>query len=160
MPTYDYLCAACGHRLELFQSMSEAPKKKCPACGKNRLERQIGTGAGFIFRGAGFYLTDYRSESYKQGQSSAEQAANGAGDAPSADSKPDSASAAPAAQASGASAAKPGSSPSARAESAPTPGPRSAPGQSRSAGSGGHKSASTGPKRTDSKPKGRGPAKP
>ena len=76
MPTYDYICAACGHRLELFQSMSEAPTKKCPACGKSRLERQIGTGAGFIFRGAGFYLTDYRSESYKQGQESSEGGAS------------------------------------------------------------------------------------
>jgi putative FmdB family regulatory protein len=160
MPTYDYLCAACGHRLELFQSMAEAPKKKCPDCGKKRLERQIGTGAGFIFRGAGFYLTDYRSESYKQRQSSAEQAAGGAGDAPRAESKTDSASAAPPAQASGASSAQTGSSPSAGAQSAPAPGPRSAPGQSRSASSGSHKPTSTGPKRTESKPKGRGPVKP
>lgn len=67
MPTYDYLCKACGHALELFQAMSEAPRRKCPACGKLTLQRQIGTGAGFVFKGSGFYQTDYRSESYKKG---------------------------------------------------------------------------------------------
>jgi putative FmdB family regulatory protein len=67
VPTYDYLCKACGHALELFQSMSEAARRKCPACGKLALQRQIGTGAGFVFKGSGFYQTDYRSESYKKG---------------------------------------------------------------------------------------------
>ena len=67
MPTYDYRCKACGHALELFQSITEGPKRKCPACGKNQLERQIGAGAGFIFKGTGFYQTDYRSESYTKG---------------------------------------------------------------------------------------------
>ena len=67
MPTYDYVCAACGHALEVFQSMSEAPKKKCPACGRSKLERRIGAGAGFLFKGSGFYLTDYRSKSYTEG---------------------------------------------------------------------------------------------
>lgn len=67
MPTYDYLCKACGHALELFQSMSEAPRRKCPACGKLALQRQIGMGAGIVFKGSGFYETDYRSESYKKG---------------------------------------------------------------------------------------------
>ena len=66
MPTYDYVCQACGHALELFQSMSEAPKRKCPACGKLKLKRQIGMGAGIVFKGSGFYETDYRSDSYKQ----------------------------------------------------------------------------------------------
>ena len=66
MPTYDYVCRGCGHELELFQNISEAPKKKCPACKKNRLERKIGGGAGFLFKGSGFYLTDYRSDSYKK----------------------------------------------------------------------------------------------
>lgn len=65
MPTYDYACSKCGHELEIFHSMSEAPKKKCPRCGKNGLARKIGAGAGFLFKGAGFYLTDYRSEGYK-----------------------------------------------------------------------------------------------
>lgn len=66
MPTYDYRCRACGHEMELFQSMSDAPKRKCPACGKNTLERLIGTGAAVVFKGSGFYQTDYRSESYKK----------------------------------------------------------------------------------------------
>ena len=67
MPTYDYVCRACDHAFELFQSMKDSPKKKCPACGKLKLERLIGTGAGVIFKGGGFYETDYRSESYKKG---------------------------------------------------------------------------------------------
>ena len=66
MPTYDYRCDACGHELELFQSMSESPKRKCPACGKLKLQRLIGTGGGILFKGSGFYETDYRSDSYKK----------------------------------------------------------------------------------------------
>jgi putative FmdB family regulatory protein len=66
MPTYDYECKACGKTFEVFQPISEAPKKKCPACGKSRLERLIGPGAGFIFKGSGFYITDYRSQDYKE----------------------------------------------------------------------------------------------
>jgi putative FmdB family regulatory protein len=68
MPTYDYVCKACGHALEIFQSMSESPKRKCPACGKLKLERQIGMGAGILFKGSGFYETDYRSDSYQKAQ--------------------------------------------------------------------------------------------
>ena len=67
MPTYDYRCGDCGHNFELFHSMKEKPKKKCPKCGKNTLERLIGTGAGVLFKGSGFYETDYRSSSYKKG---------------------------------------------------------------------------------------------
>lgn len=66
MPTYDYRCDACGHEFELFQSMTAPVKRKCPSCGKNKLQRLIGTGAGVIFKGSGFYETDYRSESYKK----------------------------------------------------------------------------------------------
>jgi putative FmdB family regulatory protein len=66
MPTYDYRCNACEHEFEIFQSMKDRPKKKCPECGKNALERLIGMGAGVIFKGGGFYETDYRSESYKK----------------------------------------------------------------------------------------------
>jgi putative FmdB family regulatory protein len=66
MPTYDYKCNACRHRFELFQSMTDSPKRKCPECGRNALERLIGTGAALIFKGSGFYQTDYRSESYKK----------------------------------------------------------------------------------------------
>lgn len=67
MPTYDYHCTACDTDHEIFHGMSEPAKKKCPRCGKNKLERRIGAGAGFLFKGSGFYLTDYRSESYKEG---------------------------------------------------------------------------------------------
>jgi putative FmdB family regulatory protein len=66
MPTYDYRCDACGHEFELFQSMSAPVKRKCPDCGKLRLRRLMGTGAGVIFKGSGFYQTDYRSDSYKK----------------------------------------------------------------------------------------------
>jgi putative FmdB family regulatory protein len=64
MPTYDYLCQACGHKFEEFQSIKAQPLKKCPKCGKLHLQRLIGTGAGIIFKGSGFYQTDYPSESY------------------------------------------------------------------------------------------------
>lgn len=66
MPTYEYACRACGHEFEEFQSMSAKPLRKCPECAKSALERLIGTGAGIIFKGGGFYETDYRSESYKK----------------------------------------------------------------------------------------------
>lgn len=66
MPTYEYKCGACGHAYEMFQSMTEPPKKRCPKCGKNTAERLIGTGAGVLFKGSGFYETDYRSEGYKK----------------------------------------------------------------------------------------------
>jgi len=66
MPTYDYRCNACDHEFELFQSMSAGVKKKCPECGKMALERLIGTGAAVMFKGSGFYETDYRSDSYKK----------------------------------------------------------------------------------------------
>jgi len=66
MPTYEYQCDACGHELEEFQSMTAKPLKKCPDCGKNKLIRLIGTGSGIIFKGSGFYETDYRSDGYKK----------------------------------------------------------------------------------------------
>lgn len=66
MPTYEYICQACDHEFELFQQMSDSVKRKCPECGKLKLQRLIGTGAGVIFKGGGFYETDYRSESYKK----------------------------------------------------------------------------------------------
>ncbi len=64
MPTYDYKCAACDHEWELFQSIKAEPEKKCPSCNKKKAKRLIGTGAGLIFKGSGFYITDYRSKSY------------------------------------------------------------------------------------------------
>jgi putative FmdB family regulatory protein len=66
MPTYEYHCDACDHNFDEFQSMSDAPLKKCPKCKKPKLRRVFGTGAAILFRGSGFYETDYRSESYKQ----------------------------------------------------------------------------------------------
>ncbi len=66
MPTYDYRCNACEHTFEEFQMMSEAVLKKCPECGKLKLERLIGTGAGFVFKGSGYYVTDYRDKSYNE----------------------------------------------------------------------------------------------
>jgi putative FmdB family regulatory protein len=67
MPTYDYECNACGHEFELFQSISAPVKRKCPECGKLKLRRLFGTGAAVVFKGSGFYETDYRSDSYKKG---------------------------------------------------------------------------------------------
>ncbi len=66
MPTYDYVCDACEHGFELFQSITEKPKRKCPECGRMKLRRLIGPGAAIVFKGSGFYKTDYRSESYKK----------------------------------------------------------------------------------------------
>jgi len=74
MPTYDYRCAQCAHEFELFQSMKDPVKRKCPECGKPALERLIGTGAAVLFKGSGFYQTDYRSESYKKGQEAEKKA--------------------------------------------------------------------------------------
>jgi putative FmdB family regulatory protein len=66
MPTYDYECNSCGHEFELFQTISDSPRKKCPECGKLKLRRLFGTGGAIVFKGSGFYQTDYRSESYKK----------------------------------------------------------------------------------------------
>jgi len=67
MPTYDYVCDGCGHAFELFQSMTDSVKKTCPKCGKKKLRRLIGAGGAIVFKGSGFYKTDYRSDSYKKG---------------------------------------------------------------------------------------------
>ena len=66
MPTYDYECSACGYTLEIFQGINDPVKKKCPECGKLKLQRQFGTGAAIVFKGSGFYQTDYRSDGYKK----------------------------------------------------------------------------------------------
>ena len=66
MPTYDYRCQECGHEFELFQSMTDRVKRKCPECSQPKLKRLIGTGGAVIFKGSGFYETDYRSDSYKK----------------------------------------------------------------------------------------------
>ncbi len=66
MPTYDYMCESCGYEFEQFQTITARPIRRCPKCGKTNLKRLIGVGAGVIFKGSGFYQTDYRSESYKK----------------------------------------------------------------------------------------------
>ena len=64
MPTYEYDCLKCGHVFEEFQGITDAPLTRCPKC-RGKVRRRIGTGAGIIFKGSGFYATDYRSDSYK-----------------------------------------------------------------------------------------------
>jgi putative FmdB family regulatory protein len=96
MPTYEYKCSACGHTFEQFQSMSAPPVRKCPQCGKAKVKRLLGTGAGIIFKGSGFYITDYRDASYKEkakaeSGTGAESGAKSDGQAetkPAAESKP------------------------------------------------------------------------
>ena len=75
MPTYEYECDACHHNFDEFQSMSEPALTKCPKCGKKKLRRVFGAGAAVIFKGSGFYQTDYRSESYKQAAKADQEAA-------------------------------------------------------------------------------------
>lgn len=97
MPTYDYRCTACGHTWELFQSMSAKHEKKCPKCGKATAERLIGMGAAVVFKGGGFYQTDYRSEGYKQAAEADKKASTPAPAESKTDAKP--AEAQPAAEA-------------------------------------------------------------
>ena len=66
MPTYAYKCDYCEHEFELFQSITAKPIRKCPQCSKHKVRRLIGTGAGILFKGSGFYETDYRSDSYQK----------------------------------------------------------------------------------------------
>ena len=66
MPSYEYRCKECGYCFELFQSIKSGSKRKCPSCKKLKLQRLIGGGSGILFRGDGFYETDYRSEQYKE----------------------------------------------------------------------------------------------
>jgi putative FmdB family regulatory protein len=68
MPTYEYACSKCGHHFEKFQSMRDEPLKKCPKCSKQALKRLIGGGAGLIFKGTGFYITDYKNKGQGKGE--------------------------------------------------------------------------------------------
>jgi putative FmdB family regulatory protein len=96
MPTYEYICQKCDHRFDLFQSIKDQPISTCPRekCGlkkwgKGKVKRAIGAGAGLIFKGSGFYITDYRSESYKQAAKSERgEKGDSAGGAKAAESKP------------------------------------------------------------------------
>jgi putative FmdB family regulatory protein len=94
MPTYDYHCEKCGKNFELFQSMKDAPLKECPKeqCrqkkwGHGKVKRLLGTGAGLIFKGSGFYITDYRSSSYKEGAKKDAPASSDSGTAKAAGTK-------------------------------------------------------------------------
>src|SRR5438552_1930849 len=89
MPTYDYVCDACDHKFELFQSITDNAKRKCPECKKPKLRRLFGTGAAVMFKGSGFYTTDYRSDSYKKQASADKSAAESKpADSKASDSKP------------------------------------------------------------------------
>ncbi len=66
MPTYDYICDDCGHEFEAYESITAQPRTECPECHQAKLRRKIGPGAAILFKGSGFYQTDYRSESYKK----------------------------------------------------------------------------------------------
>lgn len=88
MPTYEYKCDACGNRFEKFQSITAAPVRKCPRCGKNKVRRLIGTGAGLIFKGSGFYITDYRDKSYADKAKAESGGGSSSDDKSTSDSKP------------------------------------------------------------------------
>jgi putative FmdB family regulatory protein len=84
MPTYGYVCEKCGHEFELFQAMTDKPLEVCPReqCaqkrwGKGKVKRQLGAGAGLLFKGSGFYITDYRSAHYKEAARKEKPAATG-----------------------------------------------------------------------------------
>lgn len=83
MPTYEYVCEGCGHQFEKFQSIKAEPARQCPECGKRKLRRLIGTGGGIIFKGSGFYCTDYRSPTYNASAKS-DSAGGGAASTPAA----------------------------------------------------------------------------
>jgi putative FmdB family regulatory protein len=77
MPTYDYICDNCGNKFETFQSIKDEPLKKCEKCGQEALRRLIGGGAGLIFKGSGFYLTDYKNKGGESSSSSSSKASGG-----------------------------------------------------------------------------------
>ncbi len=91
MPTYEYRCEACGHQFEQYQSITAAPLRKCPACRKVALQRLLGAGSGIIFKGSGFYATDYRSDSYRsaaKAEKKAVDSGNGKGESTKPADKP------------------------------------------------------------------------
>ena len=88
MPTYDYECDACGHAFELFQGINDPLKRKCPKCAKPKLRRLFGIGAAVVFKGSGFYETDYRSESYKKAAAKDKKSSEGGGEKSEKSEKP------------------------------------------------------------------------
>ena len=89
MPTYDYRCEACRHEFDAFQSITDAALKKCPKCGKPKLRRLIGAGAGIILMGSGFYETDYQPARARGGGGASGSSEKPAADKPAAESKPE-----------------------------------------------------------------------
>ncbi len=81
MPTYEYRCSACGHEFERFQKMSDPPVRTCPACKKRKAERRISSGGGLLFKGPGFYATDYRKDGPPKSKDSGESGGAGKEDA-------------------------------------------------------------------------------
>jgi putative FmdB family regulatory protein len=79
MPTYDYICDACGHEFEAFEPITSTPQNVCPACKEVKLRRKIGPGAAILFKGSGFYQTDYRSDSYKKAAKADTTSSSGGG---------------------------------------------------------------------------------
>ncbi len=80
MPTYEYHCGACDATVDIFQPIKSSPKRTCPECGARKLKRQIGAGAGILFKGSGFYETDYRSDSYKKAASKEKESTSSSSD--------------------------------------------------------------------------------
>lgn len=85
MPTYEYECTACGHKFEEWQSITADPVTKCPECKKKKVKRLLGTGGAIIFKGSGYYQTDYRSDSYKKAEKA--DSASSSSDSKSSESK-------------------------------------------------------------------------
>jgi len=119
MPTYEYACEACGHKFEEFQSIKAKPTTICPVCRKRKVKRLISAGAGFIFKGSGFYITDYRSDSYKDAAKNDAAKSAPATDSGSAAAKTETKPDAKTAAGSTATAAPPAAA--AKTESAPAP---------------------------------------
>jgi putative FmdB family regulatory protein len=109
MPTYDYICDDCGHEFEAYEPITADPRKECPECHHDALRRKIGPGAAILFKGSGFYQTDYRSDSYKKA-AKADKPSDG-GSKSSGDSSTSSPSSTPSGGG-GSAASKPAASPS------------------------------------------------
>ena len=92
MPTYDYKCEACGHTFAAFHAMTAEPLKECPECGRNKLRRLIGSGAGIIFKGSGFYETDYKRPRVSKSKNGGDSGKSDSKKKPDSGSKSDSSS--------------------------------------------------------------------
>ena len=92
MPTYDYICDGCGHEFEAFESIKADPQKVCPTCHAEKLRRKLGPGAAILFKGSGFYQTDYRSDSYKKAAKADKPSESSSSKSESSSSKSDSGS--------------------------------------------------------------------